>query len=61
MLSSLLDIQDRIMNQPEKYAQISTIALADDFADYLVEVWVFAGWGITEHIKESEIKVKLFL
>jgi len=26
------------MNQPEKYAQISTIALADDFADYLVEV-----------------------
>ncbi|CAG8560446.1 13285_t:CDS:10 [Funneliformis mosseae] len=42
LLSSLLDIQERTMNQSEKYAPISTVALANDFADYLVETVLYA-------------------
>ncbi|GES98608.1 ral GTPase-activating protein subunit alpha-2-like [Rhizophagus clarus] len=42
LLSSLLDIQERIMNQSNKYALISSVTLADDLADYLVETVLYA-------------------
>ncbi|CAG8832695.1 17450_t:CDS:2, partial [Racocetra persica] len=37
LLLSLLDIQDRIMNQKDKYAAIPSVSLAEELADYLVE------------------------
>ncbi|PKC73960.1 hypothetical protein RhiirA1_437238 [Rhizophagus irregularis] len=42
LLSSLLDIQERIMNQSNKYVLISSVTLADDLADYLVETVLYA-------------------
>ncbi|CAG8526097.1 24048_t:CDS:10 [Dentiscutata erythropus] len=37
LLLSLLDIQDKIMNQKDKYAAIPSASLAEELADYLVE------------------------
>lgn len=52
LLSSLLDIQERIMNQSNKYVLISSVTLADDLADYLVEVCDFKCFRI--HIKKIQ-------
>ncbi|CAG8449369.1 5481_t:CDS:10 [Cetraspora pellucida] len=38
LLLSLLDIQEKIMNQKDKYAAIPSVSLAEELADYLVEV-----------------------